>query len=61
MALSLQGTINVIHMLIDFTNIKGKERLEFLKSKEKSLADNFEVAMYFLDEIMDDHPEIDEI
>jgi hypothetical protein len=61
MALSLQSTINVIQMLTEFARRKGKERLEFLISKDLRLNDHYEVAFYFLDEIMDDHPEIDEI
>ena len=61
MALSLQSSINVIEMVIDFARSKGKERLEFLRSKDKTLNDVYEVLVYFLDEIMDDHPEIDEI
>ncbi len=48
-------------MLIDFAKTKGHDNLQFLKDKDKTLGDNFEVSMYFLDEIMDDHPEIDEI
>jgi hypothetical protein len=59
MAISLQNTISVIEKVIDFAKGKGKERLEFLRSREKSLGDVFEVAMFFLDEVMDDHPEID--
>ena len=61
MALSLQRTINVVEMLIDFTKKNGKQKLEFLRDNDKTLGDNFLVSIYFLDEIMDDHPEIDEI
>ena len=61
MALSLQRTINVVEMLIDFTKKNGKQKLEFLRDNGKTLVDNFLVSIYFLDEIMDDHPEIDEI
>jgi hypothetical protein len=61
MAISLQNTISVIEKVIDFAKEKGKERLEFLRSREKTLGDVFEVAIFFLDEVMDNHPEIDEI
>jgi hypothetical protein len=59
MAISLQNTISVIEKVIDFAKEKGKERLEFLRSREKTLGDIFEVGIFFLDEVMDDHPEID--
>lgn len=36
-------------MVTDFARKKGKERLEFLNSKDLRLSDNFEIAMYFSD------------
>ena len=53
--------MHVLELLIDFTRKQGKEKLEELRARGKEIDDNFLLAMYFLDEVMDEHPEIDEI
>ena len=48
-------------MLVDFIKLNGKNMIKNLYEKNKRLTEKFEIIMYFLDELMDNHPEIDEI
>ncbi len=54
MGLSLQKSINVINLLINFIKENGKEMLDVLNKKNiKFSSEGFEYALFFLDGLMD--------